>query len=112
MTYELNMITWNARGIRNKSLELYNFLNYHKVDICLVTETWLNSNISIKHKDFIIYRNDREIGRGGGVAIIIKKNTKHSLLPIVNTHLIENIGVKIYTDTVVLTFIRAIFQVG
>lgn len=98
MANVLNIVTWNARGIRNKSLELFQFLKNHNVDVCLVSETWLNSNISIRHRDFFVYRNDREVTRGGGVAIIVKKNIQHNLLPIINTKLIENIGVKIFTN--------------
>lgn len=46
-----------------------------------------------------MYRNDREHIRGGGVAIIIRKNIPHKLLPIVNTNLIENIAIRLFTNT-------------
>lgn len=98
MADELKIIIWNARGIRNKSLELFQFLVNHGVDVCCVSETWLNSSISIKHKNFYVYRNDREELRGGGVAIIIRRDIQHSLLPIVSTKLVENIGLKIFTN--------------
>lgn len=51
--------------------------------------------ISIRHEDFIIYNNNR----GGGVAIIVKKNVKHDLLPIIKTNVVENIGIKLFTNT-------------
>lgn len=101
MTSELNIVTWNARGIKKKSNELFQFLlsyNIH-VRVCLVSETWLNSNISLNHKEFYIYRNDRLLRRGGGVALIIRKHITHIQLPIVNTFLVENVGVKIKTDS-------------
>lgn len=93
----INIVTWNARGIRNKKDELFNFLLTNNIDVCLISETMLNESISIKHREFYCYRNDREHNRGGGVAILIRKNVQHSLLPPINTSLIENIGVKIRT---------------
>lgn len=98
MLPDLNIVTWNARGIKNKSIELFQFLLAYNVHICLVSETWLNSNVSISHQEFNIYRNDRDSRRGGGVAIIIRKHISHLTIPIVNTSLIENIGIKILTN--------------
>lgn len=98
MNEQINIVTWNARGIRNKKEELYEFLLNNNIDICLLNETWLNQNVSIRHNEFYCYRNDRVGGRGGGVAIIIKKNIRHQLMPLMNTSLIENIGVKIFNS--------------
>lgn len=94
----INMITWNARGIRNKHLELFQFLISYNIHICLVSETGLNSNLSIKNSEFKIYRNDRTTSRGGGVAVIVRKNVSHQLLPIIDTTIIENIGIKVFTS--------------
>ena len=97
MIKNINIITWNARGINHKSYELFDFLIDNNIHTCLATETWLKNNISLSHKNFFVYRNDRVIKKGGGVAIIIKKNLSHSLLPLINTSIIENIGIKLYT---------------
>lgn len=91
----LKIVSWNARGIRNKKDELFHFLDKHNFDVCLLSETWLKSKCSLKNRNYYCYRNDRRTGRGGGVAILIKKNIQHQLLPPQNTSLIENIGVKI-----------------
>lgn len=98
MNNNLSIITWNARGIRNKHTELFQFLINQNIDICLVTETWLKPDISINHQEYFIYRNDRSHARGGGVAILLRKNISHQPLPVIDTNLIENIGVKIFTD--------------
>lgn len=95
MSNIINIITWNARGIRNKKDELFNFLLNRNIHVCLISETLLNHSISIKHRDFYCYRNDRIQNRGGGVAVLIRKNIEHTLLPPLNTFHIENIGVKI-----------------
>ena len=84
--------------IRNKSQELYQFLKDHDINICLLSETWLKNDTSIRHSEFYIYRNDRKHSKGVGVVIIIKKNIPHQLLPVINTKLIENIGIKIFTN--------------
>lgn len=89
MISDINIIIWNARGIKNKSIELFQFLIARKIHICLVSETWLKPHLSLNHQDFFVYRNDRELIRR---SIIIKKNIPHKLLPIVNTNLIENIA--------------------
>lgn len=94
----LKIITWNSRGIRTKLNEFFDFLVRVNVDVALVSETWLKNDISMNHSDFNCYRSDRETGKGGGVAIVIRKNICHELLPIIPTHFIENIGIKITFD--------------
>lgn len=82
MTINLNIITWNARGIKNKSLELFDFLLSNEIRICLLSETWLKPANNLNHPQFKIYRNDRISTRGGGVAIIIRNNISHSTIPL------------------------------
>ena len=85
MSNNIKIISWNARGIRNKKDELFHLLENRDVDICLICETWLTNTFSIKHQNFYCYRYDRQQGRGGGVAILVKKNIRHQLLPLINT---------------------------
>lgn len=94
----LKIVSWNARGIRNKINELFHFLENQNFDVCLLNETWLDSSCTMKHRNFFCYRNDRQNSRGGGVAILIKKNIAHQLLPAPNTSLIESIGIKIFCE--------------
>lgn len=112
MLDKITVTTWNARGIKNKSIELFQFLINCKIDVCLVSETWLKPNMCLNHEKFFIYRNDRENMRGGGVAIIIRKNIPHQLLPIVNTTLIENIGIKILTNSDFIDIFSCYFPGG
>lgn len=91
----IKIIAWNCRGIRNKQIELFNFLAKEKVDVALLSETWLAHNVKFKHPNFCVYRNDRPEGRGGGVAIVIRKNIKHECIQQVKTKVIENIGVSL-----------------
>lgn len=97
-TSTTKLMIWNARGIRHKKDELFDFMLQNNIDICLLSETLLSSNLSIRNNDFYCYRNDRENSRGGGVAILVKKSIRHKLVPIVDTVLIENIGIKLETS--------------
>lgn len=89
------MILWNARGIRKKAAEFFDFLLREKVDIALVSETWLTEGILIRHSEFVCHRRDRTGARGGGVMIVVQKNISHELLDFVHTNLIENIGIRV-----------------
>lgn len=96
MNVGLNVICWNARGIRNKALEFFAFLSFHNIDVGLVTETGLDQNIQkLSNREYKSYRLDRNEKRGGDVAVVVKRTIKHQILPIVKTKLIENIGIEI-----------------
>jgi hypothetical protein len=57
--------------------ELKYYSNEHKIDINIVTETWLSDNIPsdevVTIQGFILIRKDRKIGLGGGCAIYVLK---------------------------------------
>lgn len=111
MNSKINIITWNARGVRHKKHELFQFVMSNNVQICLLTETWLDSNVSLSHSAFNCYRCDRA-SRGGGVAILVSKSVPHQLLPIVNTSTIENIGIRIATAVGPLDIFACYFAGG
>lgn len=93
----LNLAYWNANGIQNKIHETYFFLQTYFIDILCISETFLKSEANLHHHpDFTIYRNDRpDEQRKGGVMIIIRKNIAHQVLPVINTKLVENLGVAV-----------------
>jgi endonuclease/exonuclease/phosphatase family metal-dependent hydrolase len=93
---KINVLHWNASGIRNKIVELYQHLTENHIDVACMCETFLKSNMQLySHPDFSTYRLDREERAKGGVLIIIRNRIKHSLLPSLNTNLMECIGVQI-----------------
>lgn len=95
----LKICHWNARGLKNKIAETFNFLVSNDIDIILISETWLKStDVVLKNSNFKCYRLDRMDKRGGGVCIIIKKNIKHSLLPLFATKVIEAIGISVLSN--------------
>ena len=77
----LNFVCLNIRSIRNKTLSLYHFIVSHNVDVLALTETWLCDGPD----DLIVINNsvppgyhihcvNRQHKRGGGVALIYKKD--------------------------------------
>lgn len=97
----LNVLYWNANGIKNKYFILLDLLIRNHIDIACVCETHLKSkDILNEHPDFDVLRNDRpDDSPKGGVMIAIRKNLKYKELPYLRTHLIENIGIEISTYT-------------
>jgi hypothetical protein len=97
----LSILIWNAQSIRNKSLELENFLNSNKINICLLTETWLRQGDNLSLQNYFVYRNDRignnpnKRNNGGGVAIAIRNDIAHIQLPTLKTEIIETIGLEV-----------------
>jgi hypothetical protein len=68
---------FNARSLVNKLTELNDLLCGNKYDIILVTETWLNDTIPdsfVCTHCYDIFRADRDNKRGGGVAVLFRKN--------------------------------------
>lgn len=51
-----------------------------KIDIILLSETWLNANTPFSIPDFHVVRRDRLNKKGGGVAICIRQKILSSLL--------------------------------
>ena len=66
----------NIRSICNKFDEFKLIVEELKPDIICITETWLNNTIidnEIELINYCLYRKDREIRRGGGIAVYINK---------------------------------------
>ena len=75
---DLNIGVFNARSICNKTTGVFELLLDAKIDVCLLTETWLRKGDSskiaeIKQLGYNIHHQSRA-GRGGGVAIAFKKH--------------------------------------
>ena len=83
----LRLACWNADGVRGKKLKLEHFLVQHGVDICLLSETFLNPGQTFHLANFVCHRTDRPTN-GGGTAILVRRGIVHHSVPIpVLTHL-------------------------
>lgn len=105
----IQIVTWNARSLRPKVIELGQFLTDKNIQVALITETHLSPNIKLSIPNYSIIRYDRDEAKGGGVAIVISKHVKYRILPHFNTKLIEAIGVEIESNIGNIRLISAYF---
>lgn len=96
----LNIMYWNANGIKSKKQELLIFLKEQNIDIALINETHLRGTDKLSLYPFIVYRKDRSDRAGGGVLVAIKSNIKHSAnINSPHNKNLEATGVTIHTNT-------------
>jgi len=89
----------------SKIEELYVICNDTKLDIICLSETWLkkvirNNVFKIFLMEYQIVRKDRNLKRGGGLLILIKKNIKFEILDIDNCGIIEVLFVKLVNKNI------------
>jgi Reverse transcriptase (RNA-dependent DNA polymerase)/Endonuclease-reverse transcriptase len=105
---ELKILYWNANSIQQNLHDFYNYLETNEIDIALLCETFLKPDMNINaHPDYVWYRMDRLNGEKGGVAIVVNRKIPHEPLPAANLHIIEVVGVKIFTLTSHISFFSA-----
>lgn len=74
----MELILWNARGIKGKKVELTGKIK--SFDIICITE--LNKNYNLRFTGYATHRGDREKDQrivAGGMAIMVKKKLKHKI---------------------------------
>lgn len=49
------------------------------------------------HTDYTVYRSDRPNAAHGSVTIIIRITIRHSVIPVIDTEIIEQIGIQTKT---------------
>jgi exonuclease III len=77
----LRLTCWNADGVRGRKLELEVFLSQHGVDICLLSETLINSGQSFRVTNYVCHRTDRPTA-GVGTAILFRRGIVHHSLTV------------------------------
>ena len=102
----------NCISIRNKILDIIELINTEKIYILYLNETHLNSSDHHLHSisGFNIIRNDRTHSRGGGVAIIIKKQLKYKIINKVSSNDSEFITIEIRHGTSQLKIMATYLQ--
>lgn len=108
----LNICIWNAHSINNKIQETFTYLKHLNVHVALITETWLKVGTSLFDPEYKIYNLNRKSGTKGGVAILVKRNIQHCLLPSFHTQIIEAIGIDVFTSRGKIKLIAAYFKGG
>lgn len=72
----LRIIQWNCQSLTKKLPELE--FRSQNFELIMLSETWLRKSDRINIKNFDILRSDRNLSRGGGVAILINNSIKYS----------------------------------
>lgn len=84
--------TWNANGLIRGKDELEVFLEDREVAVMLVSETRLKPGQYFGLRNYQVFRKDRD-SRGGGVAVLVRKNLQARQVEVVST--IEAIGAEV-----------------
>lgn len=85
----INILQWNAGGIRARHMELSHFLSLNPFDLLLIQESNLDSNTRFAIQGYHCIRADRKVTRGGsstrtsrpggGVLTLVRKGLSHSI---------------------------------
>ena len=76
----INIATLNAQSLRNKSADVIQHMIDERIDICVITETWLNENgddktiAEITQQGFCFDSIPRLDRNGGGIALLYRDN--------------------------------------
>jgi len=81
-------LAWgNADGMRGRNLELEHFISQNGVDICLLSETFLKSDLALRLDNYVCHRTNRPTA-GDGTAILVRRGIVHHSVPVPGlTHL-------------------------
>ena len=76
------MVLWNVNGLSNHKLELQTFLDMHKIDIALISETHFTSRTVIKIPHYTVYHtiHPDDTAHGGAEVILRSSIHHHELL--------------------------------
>nr|CAD7264019.1 unnamed protein product [Timema shepardi] len=101
------ILIWNANGILHQNHEFEELLRTYGVDLALICETHLKTDQRFNITGHNIYRTDRENGKGGGTAVIIKEHLPHYRANINDTENLEATTISISTKTGHINFVVA-----
>ena len=107
LKYKVIVANVNSKISNYKRAQLLNFLEKNKPDLMLINETKLNKRHTLFFKNYNVIRVDRDNNKkGGGTAIIIKKNIKYSQIHIDNENqIIEKTIIRILNSKIITNYI-------
>jgi hypothetical protein len=85
---KLKSMVWNADSVSPKKNEFFEYLIDNKIYVALINETYLKQGVPFSHPNYKCYRLDRHDRPKGGVAILVRHDITHSLLPSFNMKLL------------------------
>jgi exonuclease III len=94
----LRLAYWNADGVRDRKLELEQFLGDYGVDVCLLNETHLTSGRALRFANYVCHRTDRPT-LGGGTAILVHRGIDHYPVPVSGLQQLEATAIHLVLAT-------------
>jgi len=84
MAVALRLALWNANGLSSHRLELQTFLDMHKIDITLISETHFTSRTVFRLPRYTVFHSVHpdDTAHGGAANIIRSSLRHHEHLPI------------------------------
>ena len=88
-TDNIKIATANVQSVRGKHLQLKEYIISSNIDLCILTETWLQSTLiddswvacsALNNEGLRMLTSHRSNRRGGGIAIVFKPNFSVSIL--------------------------------
>lgn len=94
----INIINWNANGIRNRTSELLTLMEATNSSVALVCETHLLPGHQLCLANHTVYRTDRPGAiAAGGTAVIVNNTVRHEPIPLPALRRLEATGVCLHT---------------
>lgn len=92
---DLNILFWNARGVRNKFSELIDYIRSENIDIIGVNETFLDNTVNLNNiSGYEIIRID-STNHSGGLLFIIKSTIRFTSVDCPTTDLFDCMALRI-----------------
>lgn len=102
---KINFLQWNTQGVNSKRSDLLNLLDIHKIDIVLLSETFLKTSEFFNVNNFYVERCDRPLTQTesnrkvrayGGAAILIRNTYGYERINIVKNPTCEIVAIKLF----------------
>ena len=77
---DLKILQQNCNGLRGKIDEILHYMNEKNVSIAALQETKLPKNSKLSTPGWACVRTDRPKGKGGGIALLVKKNVNFTVV--------------------------------
>ena len=109
VTENIKILQFNCNGLRNKIIEIINWMKKKNIKIAAFQETKLNEDTQINNiGNYTLIRKDRTRDAGGGVAFLIHNSIKFQELPDIQDPHIEFQAIKISNLTIANIYIPPI----
>jgi exonuclease III len=91
------------RDPEQKKNEFFYYLEANNIAIALVNETHLHPSMKFKCPNYYTYKTDRQDRPGGGTAILIKKEIKHSEILLPKLQHMEATAIQLHINSELIT---------